>query len=118
LEKGIEMALLKRHLTILLALLATFVGLALSACGGQEANKKSESGGTAPTDGQIAFRRYFEVRIQDLGYHRVKTSQILVFGGDPSSWHLHHILGRAKNAVRRWLLRASTLRSRRLRSSH
>jgi hypothetical protein len=39
LEKGIEMALLKRHLAILLALLATLVVLTLSACGGQEANK-------------------------------------------------------------------------------
>ena len=54
------MALLKRHLAILLALLATLVGLALSACGGQEANKKSsESGGSADTNGQIVFRRYF-----------------------------------------------------------
>jgi Tol biopolymer transport system component len=60
LEKGIEMALLKRHLAILLALLATLVVLTLSACGGQEANKKSESGGSGPTSGQIAFRRWFD----------------------------------------------------------
>jgi Tol biopolymer transport system component len=61
LEKGIEMALPKRHLAILLALLlATLGGLALSACGGQEANKKSESGGSAPTEGQIVFRRWFD----------------------------------------------------------
>ena len=61
-EKGIEMALLKRHLAILLALLvATLVVLALSACGAQEANKKkSESGGSAATNGQIVFRRYFD----------------------------------------------------------
>jgi Tol biopolymer transport system component len=60
LEKGIEMALLKRHLAILLALLATLVVLALSACGGQEANKKSESGGSAATNGQIVFRRWLD----------------------------------------------------------
>jgi Tol biopolymer transport system component len=54
------MALLKRHLAILLALLAALVGLVLSACGGQEANNKSEGGGTAPTNGQIAFRRWFD----------------------------------------------------------
>lgn len=42
---------------VLLALLA----VTLSACGagGQEANKKSESGGSAATNGQIVFRRYF-----------------------------------------------------------
>ncbi len=61
-EKGIEMALLKRHLAILLALLvASLVVLALSACGGQEANKKStESGGSAATNGQIAFRTWLD----------------------------------------------------------
>ena len=43
-----------------LGLLVALVVLALSACGGgQEANKKSESGGSADTNGQIAFRRYF-----------------------------------------------------------
>jgi Tol biopolymer transport system component len=54
------MALLKRHAAILLALLATLVVLALSACGGQEANKESESGGSAATNGQIAFRTWFD----------------------------------------------------------
>jgi TolB protein len=34
------------------------VALALSACGGGE--EKSASGGTAPTNGQIAFRRYLD----------------------------------------------------------
>src|SRR5215212_9514419 len=42
-------------MVVLMALLA----LALSACGGQEANKKSE-GGSAATNGQIAFRRWFD----------------------------------------------------------
>ncbi len=42
-----------------LGLLMTLVVLALSACGGQEANQKSESGGSADTNGQIAFRRFF-----------------------------------------------------------
>ena len=44
-------------------MLVTLVALALSACGGggQEANKKSESGGGgAATNGQIAFRRWFD----------------------------------------------------------
>jgi Tol biopolymer transport system component len=43
-------------------LLVTLVILALSACSGsQEANKeKSESGGSAATNGQILFRRYFD----------------------------------------------------------
>ncbi len=44
-----------------LGLLVTLVVLALSACGGQEANeKKSESGGSAATNGQIVFRRWFD----------------------------------------------------------
>ena len=55
------MALPTRHLAILLALLAILVVLALSACGGQEANKKSsEGGGTADTNAQIVFRRWFD----------------------------------------------------------
>ena len=54
-----------RRLRALLAIgvLAALVALALSACGGggQEANKKkSASGGSAPTNGQIAFRRWFD----------------------------------------------------------
>ena len=36
---------------------------------------------------------FSEVRIQDLGYNRVKTPLTLVCGGDPSSWPCHHILG-------------------------
>ncbi len=37
------------------------IGLALSAYGGQEANKTSESSGaSAATNGQIAFRRWFD----------------------------------------------------------
>src|SRR5919112_4312826 len=57
-----------RRLRVLLAtgVLAALVALALSACGearggggGQEANEKSESGGSADTNGQIVFRRYF-----------------------------------------------------------
>jgi Tol biopolymer transport system component len=40
-------------------LLVSGVGLALSACGGQE-NKKSASGGSAAADGQIVFRRWFD----------------------------------------------------------
>ena len=37
------------------------VALALSACGsGSQENNKSESGGTASTNGQIAFRRWFD----------------------------------------------------------
>jgi hypothetical protein len=46
-----------------MGLLVTLVALTLSACGegGQEANKKkSESGGSAATNGQIAFRRWFD----------------------------------------------------------
>jgi Tol biopolymer transport system component len=43
-----------------LGLVVTLVVLALSACGGQEANNESESGGSAPTDGQIVFRRYLD----------------------------------------------------------
>jgi Tol biopolymer transport system component len=44
-----------------LVLLVTLVVLALSACSGsQEANKKSESGGSAATNGQIVFRRWFD----------------------------------------------------------
>src|SRR4028119_2331599 len=47
--------------TVWLVLLVTLVVLALSACSGsQEANKKSESGGSAATNGQILFRRYFD----------------------------------------------------------
>ena len=49
-----------------LGLLAALVVLVLSACGearggggGQEENEKGESGGSAATNGQIAFRRYF-----------------------------------------------------------
>ena len=44
-----------------LGLLAALVVLALSACsgGGAQENKKSDSGGTVATNGQIAFRRYF-----------------------------------------------------------
>jgi TolB protein len=53
----------RRQLTTLLAtgVLAALVALAMSACGerrGQE-NKKSASGGSAATNGQIVFRRYF-----------------------------------------------------------
>jgi Tol biopolymer transport system component len=51
-----------RRQALRLGLLAALVVLALSACGGggQDANKKkSESGGSAPTNGQIVFRRYF-----------------------------------------------------------
>jgi len=37
------------------------VALALSACGsGSQENNKSESGATASTNGQIAFRRYYD----------------------------------------------------------
>ena len=49
-----------------LGLLMTLVVFALSACveerggGGQEATQKSESGGSAATNGQIVFRRYFD----------------------------------------------------------
>src|SRR3712207_5688907 len=44
-----------------LGLLVTLVVLALSACGGgQEANNKSEAGGSAATNGQIAFRRWLD----------------------------------------------------------
>jgi Tol biopolymer transport system component len=43
-----------------LGLLVMLCVLALSACGGQEANNKSESGGSAATDGQIVFRRYLD----------------------------------------------------------
>jgi Tol biopolymer transport system component len=43
-----------------LGLVVTLVVLALSACDGQEANNKSESGGSAATDGQIVFRRYLD----------------------------------------------------------
>src|SRR5215213_4875997 len=43
-----------------LGLLVMLCVLALSACGGQEANNKSESGGSASTDGQIVFRRYLD----------------------------------------------------------
>ena len=54
-----------RRLRVLLAagVLAALVALALSACtgGGQEANKnKSATGGSAATEGQIAFRRWFD----------------------------------------------------------
>jgi hypothetical protein len=43
-----------------MVVLMALIALALSACGGgQEANKKSATGGTAATNGQIAFRRYF-----------------------------------------------------------
>ena len=52
-----------RRQALRLGLIAALVGLALSACGGggQDANKKkSESGGSAPTNGQIAFRRYLD----------------------------------------------------------
>jgi len=43
-----------------LGLLAALVVLALSACGGGGEEQKSANGGSAPTDGQIAFRRYFD----------------------------------------------------------
>jgi Tol biopolymer transport system component len=50
-----------------LGVLTVFVALALSACGearggggGQESNKMSESGDSAATNGQIAFRRWFD----------------------------------------------------------
>jgi hypothetical protein len=33
--------------------------LALSACGGGGEEQKTATGGSAPTDGQIVFRRYF-----------------------------------------------------------
>src|ERR671910_102579 len=59
-----------RRLNALLAtgVLVALVALALSACGSQGSAKggaggeqnKSESGGTASTNGQIAFRRYFD----------------------------------------------------------
>src|SRR3712207_402320 len=47
--------------TLFAMLLVSGVALALSACGGgsQEANKKSASGGSGATNGQIVFRRYF-----------------------------------------------------------
>src|SRR3712207_3631486 len=48
--------------TLFAMLLVSGVALALSACGGgsQEANKKSASGGSGATNGQIVFRRYFD----------------------------------------------------------
>jgi len=52
-----------RRQALRMGLLVTLVALTLSACGegGQEANKKkSESGGSAATNGQIAFRRWFD----------------------------------------------------------
>jgi hypothetical protein len=53
-----------RRLRTLLAMgvLVALVALALSACsGGQEANKKkSAGGGSDVTNGQIAFRRWFD----------------------------------------------------------
>ena len=47
---------------IRLGLLVALVALALSACTGGDAqeNKKSASGGSADTNGQIAFRRWFD----------------------------------------------------------
>src|SRR5215217_824562 len=56
------------HALLAIGVLAALVALALSVCGslgsakggpGGEQNK-SESGGTASTNGQIAFRRYFD----------------------------------------------------------
>src|SRR5215212_1651602 len=43
-----------------LGLLAALVVLALSACGGGGEEQKSADGGSAPTDGQIPFRRWFD----------------------------------------------------------
>jgi hypothetical protein len=40
-------------------LLVTLVSLALSACGGGQENEKGAIGGP-PTNGQIAFRRWFD----------------------------------------------------------
>ena len=51
-----RLAVMVAKVMVLMALLA----LALSACGGQEANNKSEAGGSAATNGQIAFRRWFD----------------------------------------------------------
>ncbi|MBA3636150.1 MAG: PD40 domain-containing protein [Rubrobacteraceae bacterium] len=59
-----------RHRLLLVApmVLAVLVigGVALSACGGSQGgsqeNKKSASGGSAPSDVQIVFRRYFDPR--------------------------------------------------------
>ena len=46
--------------TLVAVVVISGVALALSACGGQE-NKKGESGGgSAATNGQIAFRRFFD----------------------------------------------------------
>ena len=46
---------------LLAVLVVGWVALALSACGsGAQENKKSESGGSAATNGQIVFRRYFD----------------------------------------------------------
>src|SRR5215210_5102429 len=45
---------------VAMVVLLALIGLALSACGGQEANKKGESGGTADTNGQIVFRCWFD----------------------------------------------------------
>jgi Tol biopolymer transport system component len=55
----------RRLLLVVPMLVAVFVisgvALALSACGGGgQGNKKSASGGSAPADGRIAFRRYFD----------------------------------------------------------
>src|SRR5215208_1677575 len=45
-----------------IGVLAALVVLVLNACGGgaQENKKKSTSGGTADTNGQIVFRRWFD----------------------------------------------------------
>ena len=46
--------------TVAVVMLMGLTALALSACGGQEANKMSEAGGSAAANGQIAFRRWFD----------------------------------------------------------
>jgi Tol biopolymer transport system component len=45
---------------LLAVLVVSGVALALSACGGGQANNKSATGGSATADGQIVFRRWFD----------------------------------------------------------
>ena len=74
---------MRRGLALMVAMvvLMALLALALSACGGQEANKKSEGGGSAATNGQIAFRRWLDP----------EHTKAALFAMNPDGSHVHQI---------------------------
>jgi hypothetical protein len=64
-----------------LGVLAALVALAPSVCSGGQENKKSATGGSAATEGQIVFHRWFDP----------DETKGAIFTMNPDGSHVHQI---------------------------